>query len=169
MCFIRKIDIMRKVLFIVFSLSILSIGCKRFEHKESKITRDCGCCALSDSISGTYTGRLVEYEFAHFSGWVNTNVILDTIVTVSVKRSFEGLNYLEDSLICQFELSHLYDAPIRFTASSIQNGGFYFKNRYYEEFTENGEFIHERDGIFDLGKWGRYPYPLIRFYGEKDE
>jgi hypothetical protein len=169
MYFIHKIDIMRKELFIFFLMSMLTIGCKRFDHKESKLIEECGCCALADSISGTYTGRLVKYEFAYFDGQVNTNVILDTFVSVSVTRSYEDLNYLEDSLICQFEVSFLYNAPIRFTASSIQSGGFYFKNQYYEEFTENGELIHERNGIFDLGKWGSYPYPLVRFYGEKDE
>lgn len=160
---------MSKQIVVITSLALLIIGCNRFDHEDSKLTKECGCCTLADSISGTYTGQLVKYEFSHFDGQANVNVILDTIITVSVTRSYEDLNYLEDSLICQFEVSHFYGSPIRFTASSIQNGGFYFKNQYFEEFTENGEFIHERNGSYNLGKWGSYPYPLVEFYGVKDE
>lgn len=160
---------MKEGLFLFISFGLLIIGCKRFDHKESKISEECSCCALADSISGTYTGQLVKYEFSHFDGQANVNVILDTIITVNVTRTYEDLNYLEDSLICQFEVSHLYDSPIRFTSSSIKKGGFYYENRYFEEFMKNGEFNHKRYGSYDNGKWGNYSYPLVDFQGIKDE
>jgi hypothetical protein len=160
---------MSKYIYHLILVSSILYSCNRFDHEKSIRPQECGCCIYSDSIAGTYTGNLLKYELTGFNGAPIVNTILDTFITVDIVRTFEGLNYLEDSIFCQFDISHFYETPVKFTLESIKEGAFYHNDKYLTEFKEPNQFNYKRDGVLDKGKWGKFPYPLVRFYGIKVE
>jgi hypothetical protein len=154
-----------RVLFFVIMLIIVTLSCKRVEHKEMLVLQPCECCLYNDSIEGVYTGSFKMYQFITP---YNVPLLSDEEKTVTVTRSFDGLNVLEDSLVCQYIVSDFYDTPIRFNYDNIKSGKFYPQDYRIQYFDLNAQLVVENYGRINLGKLGGIVYyKKWTFHGEK--
>lgn len=158
-----------KELFIFLSFALLFGSCKKFEHQEIQEIPECTYCHLADSIEGSYTGRLVERIYISPMP-PQYDTILDITITVSVERTYEGLNYYEDSTVFSFNSTHFYD-KIFLTEKSIQKGEYLpYNNGTKQRFTEDNKMVYRRQDSFDHGPFGGvHYYTGYEFIGEKVE
>lgn len=160
-----------KEIIVLICFAILLGSCKKFEHKEVKELPECTYCHLADSIEGSYTGRLVERTFGPNAGCpaLCYDTILDTIITVDITRTYEGLNEYEDSIIFKFNCSYFHD-DIYLSESSIQTGKFTPYGSYdLQKFTEDKRMLVSRIGYLYTSETSYYDYVALEFEGFKDE
>jgi hypothetical protein len=156
-------------------IALLLSSCNKFDHQNIKEIPTCTYCNLADSIEGSYTGYLVEitYDpggFNYGNGSVYDTASIDSI-TVYIDRTFEGLNYYEDSTVFKFTSSHFYD-EIFLSETSIQYG-VYLPNpspsRITQVFTYDKRMIFSRETVRDLGPFGEHWFVDYQFIGYKNE
>lgn len=96
--------------------------------------------------------------------------ISDDQKSVTVSRTFDGLNVLEDSLVCQFEVSDFYETPIRFDYENIKKGEFSPSTYRVQYFDIDDKLVVEKHGSYNYGqKWGGVVYYKIwTFHGSKE-
>lgn len=156
---------MKSIIFLLLILGLIS-SCDKFEHSENKYIKYCNYCNLADNIEGSYTGRYLDIEFLYFDLGIQTDTVLDTIITVSVTRSFENLNHLEDSIVFKFNTSRFFD-EISFSESSIQNGTFHPTKYSTQKFTNDNILQLVETKYITLTSGPEY-YNTMEFSGEKD-
>ena len=160
-----------KELLLFLCFSALAVSCKKFEHQAVNDVPDCTFCHLADSLEGSYTGRMVEVKYTYIPSipTYGYDTILDTIITVDVNRSFEGLNDYEDSLMFKFNCSHFHD-EIFLSEESIQTGNFTpLGNNDLQKFTDDNRMLVNRTGYFQIWTNSYIEYDALNFVGFKDE
>lgn len=156
------------IICLIIALSIIMIeSCTKFKHEKHEVLKPCEYCHLADSIEGIYTGRLIDRRFTGYAGGVeHYDTLIDSIISIEVTRTFEGLNSLEDSIVFKFKTSYLYD-EIYFSENSIQEGEFFPKKFTTQKFT-NQDILKLRRVSVISNKYMYVKYTSLEFDGEKE-
>jgi len=116
--------------FYLLLVGFITFSCnKSMKHEEPTLNLNCMCCEKTNNIQGVYKGRLIERDFQPNLVIDGVNmppvvVTKDTIIEVDVERTFEGLNSIEDSLVCAFKFDHFFNEPLRITNELIEKNIF---------------------------------------------
>lgn len=121
---------MKSTLLYLSLMAVILISCKKesFEHESPQLLYPCTCCELTDTIVGQYTGQLITYDHSNWSlsNQVPGTITLDTTITINITRNLSNTDFIEDSLVCWFDIPHFFDTPI--TVS--QNNGHIEQKKY---------------------------------------
>lgn len=158
----------RVIIIVLFTASLASCKKSTFEHAEELHYTPCTYCEIVDSIEGSYVGHLYEFTPGAISP---LDTIVDTLITLEVIRNYDYSGHIIDSTVCQFDLTHFFNNPIRLFNNS---GGFsatgndsYFNTRRFVFDEANNEFVLELQKTVTFVGPGSYTVtqPTLTFRG----
>lgn len=162
-------------LFTMFIIAALSSCVKSLEHEVPPLNLSCECCEKVKDFEGTYKGRLIEREY---QGAVTNEdvtypdivITKDTIIEVELTRTFEGLNSIEDSMVCAFNINYFFDEQIRITNELAEENEFGPKKFDIQTIKNDTIQISTKSYLRLHGKhpWNGYSYVSLEFKGIKD-
>lgn len=164
-----------KAIFSILLLAFLFSCIKSLEHEAPPLNLSCQCCEKADDYGGVYKGRLIEREYQGAvtnDGVTYPNIVVtkDSIIEVEFKRTFEGLNSIEDSLVCAFEFNYFFDEQVRITNDLNE------KNEFGPQKFNTQTIKNDTINLYKISHlsfhpkhpWDGYSYVSLEFIGIKN-
>ena len=141
-------------------MSVILLGCKKFDHEELSIQQTCDLCNFAESLSGTYRGQVINNSLpaAFLLGGNNYDSL-----TITVDHIFPNNDPYSDSLYMYFATSFVLDSVGVVTYDTIQirsaSGKVHNSNLDNYAIFPDSLTIH-RTGSFQTGPTYYIPYTI---------